>query len=61
MNGEPKTVRELYFYVREKLENIQKEIITLKDRPDDIGKWLVRAAVLGTLVLQAILLAKSWK
>jgi len=56
MNGEPKTVRELWLWIKGELEGISYKIESLQKQPDNVGKWLVRLSQFGIFFLQAVLL-----
>jgi len=52
MNGNiPETVKELYLWIYDKIGNIEKDIASIKNKPDDMGKWMVRLIQFITLAI----------
>ncbi|GAG91533.1 unnamed protein product [marine sediment metagenome] len=44
-NGIPESIRELYFFCKEKFENLEQKFITLQTNPDNFGKWVMRVLI----------------
>lgn len=61
MNGEITTVKELYIFCKGKFDNIETAIEDIKKSPDMLGRWIIRFAIIGTMILQAVLLYKTFK
>jgi hypothetical protein len=54
-NGEPQTVKELFYWIKGKFELIEERIDKISSRPDDMGKWIVRLTQVGIFLLQILL------
>jgi hypothetical protein len=65
-NGEPKTVRELYFYVKgkfdiiedkieDKFDDIEKKIDKVMKMPSNTGKWIIRIVLCLLAIGQFVL------
>ena len=60
-NGEPRTVRELYIWIKQKFINLEDKIIAIAEKPDNMGKWIVRIAVILNTILVGISIYISMK